>query len=60
VRIECALPDDPALTTALSEHPARYWELELRAETEGIDFVAAFLLPIYAEPGAGAVMSRAA
>ncbi len=41
------LPDDPSLASALSEHPARYWELELTCDTPGIDFRTAFLLPIY-------------
>jgi hypothetical protein len=30
--------------------PARYWELEVKADTPGLDFGALFLLPVYARP----------
>jgi hypothetical protein len=33
--------------TRLSERPPRYWELEVLAETPGIDFNAFFFLPVY-------------
>lgn len=31
----------------LLETPRRYWELEIKAETPGIDYAARFLLPVY-------------
>lgn len=34
----------------LRERPAKYWHLELKAETPGVDFHAAFLLPVYKLP----------
>ena len=33
---------------ALSERPARYWELEVSGEAPGIDYGGTFLVPIYA------------
>jgi hypothetical protein len=30
--------------------PARYWELEVKADTPGLDFGALFLLPVYPRP----------
>ena len=33
---------------ALSERPARYWELEVSGEAPGIDYGGSFLVPIYA------------
>lgn len=33
--------------TKLLETPRRYWELEVKAETPGIDYVARFLVPVY-------------
>jgi hypothetical protein len=47
--IHFPLPDDPELTNRLCEHPPRYWELEIKAETPGIDFDALFLVPVYAK-----------
>jgi len=35
--------------TALSERPPRYWELELKVETPGVDYAGTFLVPIYAD-----------
>ncbi|MCB9914150.1 MAG: hypothetical protein H6828_03245 [Planctomycetes bacterium] len=46
-----ALPAD-APTTALAAHPARFWDLELVAEREGLDLEARFLVPIYADASA--------
>lgn len=40
-------PPDTAPPTRLSERPARYWEIEVSAETPGIDYRARFLVPIY-------------
>ena len=31
----------------LIETPRRYWELEIKAETPGIDYAARFLIPVY-------------
>ena len=28
----------------------RYWELQIQADTPGVDFDAAFLVPVYARP----------
>jgi hypothetical protein len=33
--------------TALSERPPRYWELELKVETAGVDYAGTFLVPLY-------------
>ncbi|MEW6088628.1 MAG: hypothetical protein AB1498_10050 [bacterium] len=33
--------------TKLKDRPAKYWELEIMADTHGIDYHASFLLPIY-------------
>ena len=33
--------------TALSERPPRYWELELKITTPGVDYAGTFLVPIY-------------
>ena len=35
--------------TALSERPPRYWELELKIETAGVDYAGTFLVPVYAD-----------
>ena len=34
--------------TRLADRPPRYWELEVRGETHGVDFGATFLMPVYA------------
>ncbi|HLX65025.1 MAG TPA: hypothetical protein VKX17_27390 [Planctomycetota bacterium] len=44
------LPDAPELATKLSGMPAQYWELEIHADTPGVDYEALFLLPVYSEP----------
>jgi hypothetical protein len=36
----------------LMEKPRRYWELEIKAETPGIDYKAFFVLPVYGAQGA--------
>lgn len=48
--IEWSLPDNSEFTTNLSERPAKYWELEVKAKTPGVDYHERFLLPIYAKP----------
>lgn len=35
--------------TALSERPPRYWEVELKVETPGVDFAGTFLVPVYVD-----------
>lgn len=46
LELKFTLPEN-GTETRLSERPPRYWELELLAETPGIDFRAFFLLPVY-------------
>ncbi|MCZ6786560.1 MAG: hypothetical protein O7E54_05280 [Planctomycetota bacterium] len=40
------LPDD-GKSTRLSARPARFWELEVKGERPGVDFLAAFMMPVY-------------
>jgi hypothetical protein len=46
--LEWDLPGDPEFTSALSQRPARFWELEVKADTPGVDYHSSFLLPVYA------------
>lgn len=46
--LEWDLPGKPEWTSALSQRPARFWELEVKADTPGIDYHCRFLLPVYA------------
>ena len=46
-----SLPDDRAAETCLSGMPCRYWELEIRARTPGVDYGGTFLVPVYVKPG---------
>ena len=46
--LEWDLPDEPELTSSLSQRPARFWELEVKADTPGVDYHSRFLLPVYA------------
>lgn len=46
------LPDN-VFGTCLSQHPPRYWEIEVIAETPGIDYTASFLVPVYNRGGKG-------
>lgn len=46
--VEWLLPTEPEITSTLSERPARFWELEVKADTPGVDYHSRFLLPIYA------------
>ncbi len=41
------LPEVSELSTHLSQRPARYWELAVKAETPGIDYAARYLVPVY-------------
>ena len=45
--LEWDLPGEPELTTTLSQRPARFWELEVKADTPGVDYHSRFLLPVY-------------
>ena len=40
------------LGTRLAESPARYWEIEVTADTPGLDYSAVFPVPVYARPRA--------
>ncbi len=46
--LEWQLPHEPDLASALSQRPARFWELAVRADTPGVDYHSRFLLPVYA------------
>ena len=48
--MEWQLPKDPDFATQLSVRPAKFWELEIQAETPGVDYECRFLLPVYAKP----------
>lgn len=50
--VEFAVPASAA-SCALSERPARFWDLEVHARGRGVDFVHRFTVPVYADPGAG-------
>ena len=41
------LPEDEIYRTRLKERPPTYWELELKADTDGMDLVKKFLVPVY-------------
>lgn len=40
------IPQDAGSTRA-SERPARYWDLEVRGEARGVDFLHRFVVPVY-------------
>ena len=44
------LPRQADCRTELSRAMRRYWELQIQADTPGVDFDAAFLVPVYARP----------
>ena len=48
--IDWQLPDKEELVTSLNSQPTNYWELEVKAETSGVDYHSRFLLPVYAKP----------
>jgi len=48
--MEWPLPDNADYVTRLSERPARFWELEVKASTPGVDYDEQFLLPVYERP----------
>ena len=41
------LPRESRLQTKLSQHPARYWDLEARCAASGINFKDHYLIPVY-------------
>lgn len=45
---EWDLPENPEFASTLSQRPARFWELEIKADTPGVDYHSRFLLPVYA------------
>ena len=47
IPIEFDLPSEEILKTRLKERPPTYWELEIKAETDGIDLAKSFLVPVY-------------
>jgi len=47
--LEWDLPDEPEFTSNLSQRPARFWELEVKADTPGVDYHSQFLLPVYSK-----------
>jgi len=48
---EWELPDNEEMISELSARPARFWELEVKAETPGVDYESRFLVPIYSKAG---------
>lgn len=48
--INFALPEGD-LETRLGKRPPKYWELEIKADAPGVDYKAAFLLPVYKQLG---------
>lgn len=47
VPLSFQLPVDAALETRLRDHPPRYWQLEIKSATRGVDYLARFLVPVY-------------
>lgn len=48
--IDWSLPENREMDTVLNEVGAKYWELEVKAETSGIDYHSRFILPVYTKP----------
>jgi hypothetical protein len=46
LRIRFDLPRDVPLTD-LASRPCRYWELDVEASTDGVDYAARYLVPVY-------------
>ena len=46
LRVRFAIPAD-APTTDLATRPCRYWEVDVNAATDGVDYAARFLVPVY-------------
>ena len=47
IPIQFDLPEDTNYRTRLKERPPTYWEMEIKAETDGMDLNKTFLLPVY-------------
>ena len=47
IPIEFDLPPDEIYRTQLKVRPPTYWELEIKAETDGMDLLKNFLVPVY-------------
>jgi hypothetical protein len=52
VPITFAVPEGFPMTE-LDARPARYWELQVHADTPGVDFDGRYLVPVYARPDRG-------
>lgn len=48
IPIAFLIPED-AEDTRASDRPARFWDLEVRGEAKGVDFVHRFAVPVYSE-----------
>lgn len=48
IPIAFLIPEDAEDTNA-SDRPARFWDLEVRGEAKGVDFVHRFAVPVYSE-----------
>jgi hypothetical protein len=46
LRVTFPIPPDPP-STDLASRPCRYWEVDVEASTDGVDYGARFLVPIY-------------
>jgi hypothetical protein len=46
LRVRFDLPPDVP-TTDLASRPCRYWEVDVEASTDGVDYAARFLVPVY-------------
>ena len=44
------LPPEASLSTHMQKGSPQFWELEIKAATPGVDFEAAYLVPVYARP----------
>lgn len=50
--MEWKLPGNKEMVNELSARPARFWVLDAKAETPGVDYESRFLVPVYAKSGA--------
>ncbi len=48
LHIAWRLPDDKSFSSTPSERPAKFWELEVTAERQDVNYQRRFLLPVYA------------
>ncbi len=47
IPVQFDLPSEEIYRTKLKERPPTYWELEIKAETDGQDLLKNFLIPVY-------------